>query len=460
MGALSTAAAACMIFFSGHTDSTGWELFRTDGTRRGTELVQDIAPGKKNSYISNLTAFQGKLLFAANDGVHGNELWISDGTNTGTRLVKDLEPGKKASWPHRLPETRAFSQMGDRIVFSTVIGEKWSDLWVSDGTTGGTRKVERFVIDNGSQAARVVIANDRVAILSGKKDGWRGLWALDARTLKLRKLLKLPDRGWSRTPIQAVPLGRDRFVIGLGNTWFRAEMDRLVVTDGTAEGTHVRDLRGRQVGSLYGSVDRSYVLLWGDMETYEGAIYRWSGEGPIEDVLAKGLVTVRSDGPSVQFSELDGVHYFLSSMRDRKAGIWRTDGTAAGTKLLQPIDKLGNGTSAFPREVLATNERIFVLANRAKSTSQYGIYELFGITPSGKVDRVRSGHYNSWAGMAFINGRLMVMRNYFNEERRLEDLFAIDPSSGESVMILPRGVMGGGYLTAVATKAGADCTSN
>ena len=35
----------------------------------------------------------GSLLFSANDGLSGGELWISDGTDAGTQLLKDIATG-------------------------------------------------------------------------------------------------------------------------------------------------------------------------------------------------------------------------------------------------------------------------------------------------------------------------------------------------------------------------------
>jgi ELWxxDGT repeat protein len=42
---------------------------------------------------SRLTGYQGRVYFFADDGTSGRELWSSDGTSGGTQLVKDLNPG-------------------------------------------------------------------------------------------------------------------------------------------------------------------------------------------------------------------------------------------------------------------------------------------------------------------------------------------------------------------------------
>ena len=49
--------------------------------------VKDIWPGIGPSSPTLLTNIDGKLTFVANDGVTGNELWNSDGTAAGTQLV-------------------------------------------------------------------------------------------------------------------------------------------------------------------------------------------------------------------------------------------------------------------------------------------------------------------------------------------------------------------------------------
>ncbi|WP_319419353.1 ELWxxDGT repeat protein [Pleurocapsa sp. FMAR1] len=40
----------------------------------------------------------------ANDGENGRELWVSDGTTEGTQLVKDINPGSNGSYPDDLSE--------------------------------------------------------------------------------------------------------------------------------------------------------------------------------------------------------------------------------------------------------------------------------------------------------------------------------------------------------------------
>ncbi len=71
----------------------GYELWRSDGTQEGTQLVKDINPGSSHSYPDYLTVFDGALYFSATNGTHGKELWRSDGTAAGTRLVKDIWEG-------------------------------------------------------------------------------------------------------------------------------------------------------------------------------------------------------------------------------------------------------------------------------------------------------------------------------------------------------------------------------
>lgn len=63
------------IYFVAH-DSLGFELWSSDGTAQGTQIVKDINPGNSDGISDRrkLSVFNNKLFFVADDGVHGSEL--------------------------------------------------------------------------------------------------------------------------------------------------------------------------------------------------------------------------------------------------------------------------------------------------------------------------------------------------------------------------------------------------
>ena len=75
------------------------------------------------------------LLFVGEDAEHGTELWVTDGTAGGTRQLRELQPGLGSSNPDGL------SAVGDRVFFSADDGTNGRELWESDGTARGTRRV-------------------------------------------------------------------------------------------------------------------------------------------------------------------------------------------------------------------------------------------------------------------------------------------------------------------------------
>lgn len=113
----------------------GRELWRSDGTALGTFLVRDLCPGACGTqfpYWSSMAALGNQVIFAADDGVHGVELWITDGTALGTQLVADLRPGYASAF------IQALTAAGDQVFFTALRDEDTSALWRTDGTAKGT----------------------------------------------------------------------------------------------------------------------------------------------------------------------------------------------------------------------------------------------------------------------------------------------------------------------------------
>src|SRR5262245_16319845 len=83
------AALPGLTLFSACDAFHGCELWRTDGTSAGTNLVRDISAGSAGSNPQSLTLIGSVVYFSADDGTTGAELWRSDGTAAGTYRVKD-----------------------------------------------------------------------------------------------------------------------------------------------------------------------------------------------------------------------------------------------------------------------------------------------------------------------------------------------------------------------------------
>jgi len=270
-----------LVFFTAYQNATGHEPWVTDGTRDGTMPLGDLFPGNGSSAAADFTdTGLGVVLFVATDGPssHGFELWQSDGTPRGTQMVIDLLPGSGNSAPSRpavdFDGTVYFGAVGldgeglwkwtpfgvtrvhhlrewiprsihdvtlfqRRIYFSARTSALGDELWVSDGTSAGTRLFAD--LNSGSQSSlptSLSVAADRL-FFAAFDPGLR------------RDVLCITDGvGVQRVANGAgTPTNPRRFRVSGYRVYFMATTGpgielALFQSDGTIAGTHrVEDIR-------------------------------------------------------------------------------------------------------------------------------------------------------------------------------------------------------------------------
>jgi ELWxxDGT repeat protein len=143
---------------------------------QNVNLLRDINQGTNLSGSSptNFTKVGSLIFFTATDQERGTELWKTDGTTNGTVVVKDINQGNGSSSPSYL------TVIGSLIYFAANDGINGSELWRSDGTAEGTTMVQDINPGSASSVPAYIIAVGTTLYFSADKSGFgRELWKSD-----------------------------------------------------------------------------------------------------------------------------------------------------------------------------------------------------------------------------------------------------------------------------------------
>ncbi len=141
-------------FFNAYDGTSTGEIWTTDGTAGNTTLLKNIIQGTSfsNIFIIDAINLTSSFIFPVSDGMSRSELWQSDGTPAGTVLFKAFTPtGTNNTVPFIfLPYNINFINgtytqplfQGNKFFFGASTAAAGYELWVSDGTSGGTSMVK------------------------------------------------------------------------------------------------------------------------------------------------------------------------------------------------------------------------------------------------------------------------------------------------------------------------------
>src|SRR5258706_534078 len=188
------------------------------------ELVKDINQTGAESRPTQLARVGDRVFFAANDGVHGIELWVSNGTSGGTYLVKDINPGPGDSSP------RSIADINGIAYFSADDGVHGLGLWKSDGTSAGTVLVKEMGSPQNFHEFRGML----IFVAQTDANGYE-LWKSDGTapgTIMLKDIR--PGTLWGVSPYATFENYSNSFWF---STYDGGSPGFMWKTDGTPEGT-------------------------------------------------------------------------------------------------------------------------------------------------------------------------------------------------------------------------------
>ncbi|WZO98583.1 FG-GAP-like repeat-containing protein [Isosphaeraceae bacterium EP7] len=346
------------IYFAANEATHGTELWVTDGTEAGTHIVQDIVPGPNSAQADQLEAGGDWLYFVAYDPNVGKQLYKTDGTTAGTTVVKLIRSEKSYFSDSSGSSVSNLSYVNGTLYFSANDGTHGAEPWKTDGTEAGTVMVADVNPGPGSSnPSEFQASGNSVVFNASGLDEVPQHWSTDGTSAGTLRISPRPIPAFSSFRNQTAMLGGTLyyFVTPEGSSGVQ-----LWKTDGTAAGT------GRVANLTETDTDRGKTII-----AFRGAIYvaisnvglfksdgTEAGTGRLTSVIPKSQVNNTSAVPFV----IAG-HFLYFSAGDDAHGLelWRTDGTPEGTMLAEDIIPGKLSSSAIP--LAAIGSRLLVAAS-------------------------------------------------------------------------------------------------
>ncbi|CAA9251244.1 MAG: CBM57 [uncultured Cytophagales bacterium] len=402
-----------LLYFSAADGTNGHELWVTNGTEAGTTRVKDINPGSGSSSITWMTAVNNTLYFSGFDGNEA-ELWKSNGTAAGTVPVRNIRPGTPGSSPNHL------TAVNGTVYFAARDAGSGTELWKSNGTAAGTVRVGD-IAPGAAGSSPAWLTNVNGTLYFAANDGTTGteLWKSDGITATRVKDIRAGARGSNPAWLTDV---NGTLYFAAGDSLGGQELWR---SDGTATGTvRVRNINpGANPSTPEMLTNVNGVLYFTANDGIAGPeLWRSNGTAAgttrVRDIFTgpSGAFPVLSPAYAVRearFTHDKGILYFAANDGINGPELWRSDGTAAGTRLVKDIHPGAAGGLSFSygnnydvRKMLILNGALYLAAN--DGTNGQELWKSDG-TAAGTVlfKDITPGQYGSHPGfLTNANGTL------------------------------------------------------
>ncbi len=179
------------LYFFAIDGITGDEMYISDGTPEGTELLGDILPGNTERGVPpQFYAFNNQVLFNYTtenwnnqNGVPSTQLWTSNGTVSGTNILKVFD----TPFTPFSPEI----EFNNLLFFKAKTFENGREIWRTDGTTEGTIRLKNIYPGNGDDinALSPIVALNNILYFFANDGNAYSLWQSDGTETGTQKVM-------------------------------------------------------------------------------------------------------------------------------------------------------------------------------------------------------------------------------------------------------------------------------
>lgn len=350
----------------------GYALWVSDGTAAGTRPVIGSGQSVCASPSTDFFSLGDSLYFGAEDA-EGPALCRTDGTPHGTVLLARIS----------LPFQPGGALLGDRVLLGAASGVRTSELWSTDGSPAGTRRVRTFARAAASSDPQFSPFGDGVLFTARQGDLRPTLWKSDGTSA--RKLADLCP-GMCDTARPPVIAGGLAFVLAGSAEDIGLLSPHLIRTDGTPAGTQEVlaedfDFLADAPFSLGGQC--FFLRCESGFSDPDGYLRRcgfWTSDGTPEGTAPRIALPLSSyiTPPVVAGASF----YFFLYGRDGVVSLFQSDGTQAGTRRLATPDE-----GSYSPEIVEAGGHVFLQVDERlallDAAAPQGVSVFFGSSVSG-----------------------------------------------------------------------------
>ena len=350
------------LYFVANDGTTGFDaLWKSNGTTAGTVLVKDLSSTYQYSSqaIKNLTVVNSTLYFSGYDNTNGRELWKSDGTTLGTVMVKDINAGSADGVSTIYPW---FLNVNGTLFFTGEDDNNGLELWKSDGTSGGTVMIKDIntTAYEGSFPSDFQIINSNTLVFMAYTPGnLYELWKSDGTEVGTTLIADISSTSccFNFSSFQSfVTTGTQIFFTGQ-NVENNIELWK---TDGNNTSV-IKDINVGSVGSFPQLYNASgSVFLFANNGIIGRELWKTNGTEAGTVLIKEAFLGTANSNP-ISYTFTNNMLFFLADDGVHGFELWKSDGTGANTQLVKDIN-IGS-TSAFSSYIPGNNVDKIVALN-------------------------------------------------------------------------------------------------